>query len=145
MSGWSRRLSTVAVSHFCAVACSSAFCSTVLRPPSSWRHTGTKPECSDIAIRVSPHEWWRLAEAILASGGPPAKRRLSGSATRRPGTWAGDVLDQLTSVLRGRGGEAARHSVCRGRGSFLLSASDFDNRQFTHAGPYHRPCQFTRT
>src|SRR5260370_13955405 len=99
---------TVAVSYFGAVACSSAFCSTVLRPPSSWRHTGTKPECSDIAIRASPHGWWCLTEAILASGGLPAKRCLSGSATRRPGTWAGDVLDQLPSVLRGRGGEAAR-------------------------------------
>jgi hypothetical protein len=49
-----------------------------------------------------------LAAAILASGGLPAKRRLPGSATRCPRTWAGDVLDQLTSVLRGRGGEAAR-------------------------------------
>src|SRR4029077_14148462 len=33
-------------------------------------------------------EWWRLAAAILASGGLPAKRRPSDSAIRRPGTWA---------------------------------------------------------
>ncbi len=49
------------------------------------------------------------------------------------------MLEQITSILRGRSGEAARHSVCRGRGSFLLSASVSDNRQFTHAAPYHRP------
>src|SRR5690242_5356266 len=54
MLGQAHHFRRAAPEHFCAVACSSAFCSTVLRPPSSWRHTGTKPEYSDIAIRASP-------------------------------------------------------------------------------------------
>src|SRR6516162_5585711 len=54
MSGKSRRFSTTVVSHFWAVACSSAFCSTVLRPPSNCRHTGTKPLYIVIAMRRSP-------------------------------------------------------------------------------------------
>src|SRR5690242_17807355 len=54
MSGNSRRFSTTAVSHFWAVACSSAFFSTVLRPPSNCRHTGTKPLYIVIAMGRTP-------------------------------------------------------------------------------------------
>jgi hypothetical protein len=82
----------------------------------------------------------RFTETILASGGLPEKQRPAGSATRRPGTWAGDVLDQLTSVLRGRGDEAARllgipyaEVVVR----FFCPAVISDKRQFPM--PDHKP------
>jgi hypothetical protein len=69
-------------------------------------------------LELLPHEWWRLAEAILASGGLLAKRRPSASAIRHPSPWAeGSVGLHLFFEE-----EAARHSVYRGRGSFLYRA-----------------------
>src|SRR5579862_7315670 len=82
MSGKNRRFSTVAVSHFWAVACSSPFFSTVLRPVKSCTQTGTKPLYNVTAIFCSSS----LGDCSTRDLSP---RSVSGEENRPPGRFAG--------------------------------------------------------